>query len=88
MSRDDKKVFLDLIFLDSFQFLQGATVKLAKSLTGDETNEVRRYFSDKVKFSETWRKGISPYSYVNSEERLCKTSLPRKVFLISYGKKV
>lgn len=69
---------LRLRFIDSCKFLQCSLAKLAKNLTVDKLNITRHEWShlNKKKFDLLTVKGVYPYAYMDSWEKLSKTELP------------
>ena len=51
--------------------------KLVNNLPKDAFNNIKRYYADN-KLSLLTRKGVYPYEYMNSPERLKETQLPPK----------
>ena len=74
--KDDKEIHVkrDIRFLDSFRFMQSSLAKLACNLTRHE-NLAKRFKNDKL-LEQVRRKGVYPYDYMDSFERLAETSLP------------
>ena len=64
-------------FIDSFKFMATSLDKLVDNLPKDDFNNVKRYYTDD-KLSLLSRKGVYPYEYMNSLERLKETQLPPK----------
>lgn len=69
-------------FIDSFRFMASSLQKLASYLPSDEKKITKREWKsltvDQVKLLE--RKGIYPYDYIDSIEKLNETQLPPKEF--------
>ena len=63
----------DIRFLDSFRFMQSSLSELVSYLT--KHDNLSRYFVEE-KLELVKRKGVYPYDYMNSFERLTETSLP------------
>lgn len=64
-------------FLDSFRFMPTSLEKLAKNLHPDEFFNIRQNFnSDQIPL--LIRKGIFPYDYIDSFDKLKETCLPSK----------
>ena len=62
-------------FLDSFRFMQSSLAELASNLT--KHDNLSKYFEgDKLELVK--KKGVYPYDYMDSFERLDETSLPSK----------
>ena len=68
-----------LRFIDSFQFLGTSLGKLVENLAQDgkqHFNHLCQHFTDPAKQDLLLRKGVFPYDYVDSPERLLETQLP------------
>ncbi|CAH1099678.1 unnamed protein product [Psylliodes chrysocephalus] len=70
--------FMKLRFVDSFRFLSRSLDKLSETLDSSQCNEVKKYFYNEKEFNLMRRKGIFPYSYVSSFEKLDEEGLPSK----------
>ena len=64
-------------FIDSFKFMATSLDKLVNNLPKDAFNNIKRYYADN-KLSLLTTKGVYPYEYMNSKERLKETQLPPK----------
>lgn len=73
-----KQIFLQMRFLDSFQFLPSSLDTLASNLSSEQCKEVRRFYPKDDEFSFMRQKGVFPYSYVNNFDKLKETKLPEK----------
>lgn len=73
-----KKKFLNLRFIDSFQFLPYSLSKLANTLNDDQCKEVSKYFIEMPKFKLIRQKGVFPYKYLNDHTKLNDICLPEK----------
>ena len=73
--KDDKeiKVKRDIRFLDSFRFMPSSLSELASNLT--KHDNLQRYFEGE-RLELMKKKGVYPYDYMDSFERLGETSLP------------
>lgn len=71
-----KNIYLKLRFLDSFRFVGSSLEKISETLDPKQCIEIKKYFSDTAQFNEIRKKGIYPYSYVNSIDKLYETQLP------------
>ena len=67
------KVKRRIRFLDSFRFMQKSLSELANNLTSN-SNLQKHFDTDKLELVK--RKGVYPYDYMDSFERLSETSLP------------
>lgn len=67
------KRYLSLRFLDSFRFMACSLESLASYLESHQFVETRRAFPDDEEFKLVTRKGIFPYEYVDSYEKLEST---------------
>ena len=77
-SRDGKNVSLnmELRFIDSYKFLQSSLANLVKNLQPDDFYNTKEIFRENVDLLT--RKGVYPYDYVSSIEKLSETQLPPK----------
>ncbi|XP_023311299.1 uncharacterized protein LOC111691962 [Anoplophora glabripennis] len=77
-SADPKRpdTYLKLKFVDSFRFLAKGLDKLCKTLTSEQCVETRKYFKNDEEFSLIRRKGVFPYDYVESFDKLEDPHLP------------
>ena len=76
-----KKIFLNNRFTDSFKFMSCGLDSLVKNLTNNGTDDslivhTKNRFQEKTYL--TLRKGVYPYDYMDSPERLDETQLPLK----------
>ena len=62
-------------FIDSFKFMATSLDKLVNNLPKDAFNNVKRYYSGE-KFNLLTRKGVYPYEYMDTPEKLKETKLP------------
>ncbi|XP_037805798.1 uncharacterized protein LOC119599925 [Lucilia sericata] len=68
---------IEIRFLDSYRFMTSSLDNLVKNLTQDELKVVKEFHSDdKSKFNLLIRKGVFPYTYLNSVEKLQEPCLP------------
>ena len=77
----EKDIYLDNRFIDSFKFMSSGLDSLVKNLTdnGKDSSKIvhtKNRFQDKI--SLCLRKGVYPYDYMNSPEKLSETQLPPK----------
>ena len=77
----EREVYLNNRFIDSFKFMSCGLDSLVKNLTGNGTDD-SRIVHTKNRFQEKTslclRKGVYPYDYMNGPERLLETQLPPK----------
>ena len=66
----------EIRFLDSFKFLQTSLANLVSNLQPDDFYNTKREFKKNVDLLT--RKGVYPYDYVSSLEKLSETQLPPK----------
>lgn len=71
-----QKVFLRMRFLDSIRFLNSSLDTLSQNLTSDQCVEIKKHFGNDLKFEIMKQKGVFPYSYVDSFDRLEEKRLP------------
>ena len=64
-------------FIDSFKFMAASLDNLVNNLPEDAFNNLKKYYTGD-KLSLVKRKGVYPYEYVNTLERLKETKLPPK----------
>ena len=62
-------------FIDSFKFMAASLDSLVDNLPEDDFNNVKRYYAED---SLLTRKGVYPYEYMDSLEKLKETKLPPK----------
>ena len=77
----EKDIYLNNRFIDSFKFMSSGLDSLVKNLTdnGKDSSKIvhtKNRFQDKI--SLCLRKGVYPYDYMNSPEKLSETQLPPK----------
>lgn len=65
-----------LRFLDSFNFLTSSLEKLVNDLSSDELTALDLFFPDPEKRALVGRKGVFPYSWLDSIERFEEKELP------------
>ena len=66
----------EIRFIDSFKFLQTSLANLVSNLQTDDFHNTKQVFKKDVKLLT--RKGVYPYDYVSSLEKLSETQLPPK----------
>ena len=64
----------EIRFLDSFKFLQTSLANLVSNLQPDDFHNTKQVFKKNVNLLT--RKGVYPYDYVSSLEKLSETQLP------------
>ena len=68
----------DLRFIDSFKFMSTSLAKLASNLSPEKFFILKKFFPEEKKLDLVLRKGVYPYDYVDSLEKLNEKSLPPK----------
>ena len=76
ISGDVLPINFEIKFLDSFKFLQTSLANLVSNLSSDDFNNTKHEF--KKNTSLLTRKGVYPYDYVSSLDKLSETCLPSK----------
>ena len=71
------KVYHTIRFIDSFKFMAASLDKLVNNLPKDDFINLSLYYSGD-KFNLLARKGVYPYEYMDSFEKLKETKLPPK----------
>ena len=66
----------EIRFIDSFKFLQTSLANLVSNLQPDDFHNTKREFKKNVDLRT--RKGVYPYDYVSSLEKLSEAQLPPK----------
>ena len=69
-------LYFEIRFIDSFKFLQTSLANLVSNLQPDDFYNTKREFKKNVDLLT--RKGVYPYDYVSSLEKLSETQLPPK----------
>ena len=64
-------------FIDSFKFIATSLDNLVNNLPKDDFNNLKRYYTGE-NFNLLTRKGVYPYEYMDSLEKLKETKLPPK----------
>ena len=77
LRRRKLKVHHTIRFIDSFKFMAESLDGLVSNLTKDDFTNLSLYYSDE-KFNLLTRKGVYPYEYMDSFEKLKETKLPPK----------
>ena len=62
--------------MDSYRFMANSLDQLASYLNNSEKINCKKFFNDDFKFKLVSRKGVFPYEYINSWEKLQETCLP------------
>ncbi|CAH3144720.1 unnamed protein product, partial [Porites evermanni] len=71
-----KPILFEIRFIDSFKFLQTSLANLVSNLRPDDFHNTKKIFKKNVDLLT--RKGVYPYDYVSSLEKLTETHLPQK----------
>ena len=74
---ETKPLHHQIRFIDSFKFMATSLDNLVNNLSKDDFNNVKRNYADD-KLSLLTRKGVYPYEYMDSPEKLKETKLPSK----------
>ena len=69
-------LYFEIRFIDSFKFLQTSLANLVSNLQPDDFHNTKEIFKENVNLLT--RKGVYPYDYVSSLEKLSETQLPPK----------
>ena len=69
-------ITFEIRFIDSFKFLQTSLANLVSNLSPDDFHSTKHAF--KLNTSLLTRKGVYPYDYVSSLDKLSETCLPPK----------
>ena len=69
-------LYFEIRFIDSFKFLQTSLANLVGNLQPDDFYNTKEIFKKNVNLLT--RKGVYPYDYVSSMEKLSETQLPPK----------
>lgn len=77
-SGKEMKKFLILRFTDSFKFMASSLENLGNNLKSEFFFETKKHFPDESKFKLMRQKGVFPYNFVDSPEKLKFKSLPSK----------
>lgn len=75
---NDKNIFMKIRFLDSFRFMASSIEKLAKNLKPDQFRETSKFYPEQTKFNLVIKKGMFPYSYIDSFQKLNDSKLPTR----------
>ena len=74
---EQKPIYHAIRFIDSFKFMATSLEKLVNNLPKDDCINLGLYYSGD-KFNLLARKGVYPYEYMDSLEKLKETTLPPK----------
>ena len=74
---EQKPIYHTIRFIDSFKFMATSLDKLVNNLPEDDFINLSLYYSGD-KFNLLARKGVYPYEYMDSLEKLKETTLPPK----------
>ena len=72
---ENKPLHHQIRFIDSFKFMAESLDSLVNNLPKDDFNNLKRHYTGD-KLSLLTRKGVYPYEYMDSLERLKETQLP------------
>ena len=77
--KDEKEVIVkrELRFIDSYKFMSSSLDELVNNLSKKDFKNMEKYF-DKRQMELLKRKGVYPYEWLDSVERLNETQLPSK----------
>ncbi|MGH9021455.1 MAG: hypothetical protein ACRDV0_10690 [Acidimicrobiales bacterium] len=73
-----KRKYLKLRFIDSFKFLAASLENLGNGLSTHELKETRKNFVNESQFNLMRKKGVFPYSFIDSMEKMNNPTLPTK----------
>ena len=68
----------EIRFINSFRFMPTSLDALIKNLDTEQCKNVKKFYSNPRKFDLLKRKGVYPYDYVDSVDKLAETALPPK----------
>ena len=74
---ETKPIIYKIRFIDSFKFMSTKLDKLVNNLPEEDFTNLKKYYMGN-KFSLVKRKGVYPYEYIDSLERLEENKLPPK----------
>lgn len=73
-----KRKYLKLRFIDSLKFLSTSLENLGNGLNTTEFRETRKHFVTDGEFNLMRRKGVFPYSFIDSIDKMNNSNLPTK----------
>ena len=76
ISGDLHPITFEIRFLDSYKFLQSSLGNLVSNLSEDDFHNIKSEFKSNI--SMLTRKGVYPYDYISSLDKLSETCLPPK----------
>ena len=68
----------EIRFIDSYRFMGLSLDALIKNLDAEQCKNLKKFYPDPRKFDLLKRKGVYPYDYVDSVDKLAETALPRR----------
>lgn len=68
--------YIKLRFIDSYQFLPSSLDNLSSILDDTQCLEIRKAYSNNLKFKNIRKKGVFPYSYIDDISKFNETNLP------------
>lgn len=77
-SKEVKGTRIKLRFLDSFKFLPSSIDKLSSILDDSCKKITKSYYSNEAQFHAVTRKGVFPYDYLDSRDKLNDPCLPER----------
>ena len=69
-------ITFEIRFLDSYKFLQSSLGNLVSNLSDDDFHNIKSEFKSNISYLT--RKGVYPYDYISSFDKLSETCLPPK----------
>ena len=76
LTGESLSLYFEIRFIDSFKFLQTSLANLVGNLQPDDFHNTKEIFRENVELLT--RKGVFPYDYVSSMEKISETQLPPK----------
>ena len=73
-----KPVKREMRFIDSFKFMPTSLDAFIKNLDPEQCKNFNKFCPDPRKFDFVKRKGVFPYDYVDSVDKLVETAFPPK----------